>query len=229
MRAIMLHHAGGDRYAYRLFPSLLVPEIEVITPELPGRGDRFSEKLLDNISAIVEDLFQQILPFTDQNYVLVGKSMGALTGYLLLLKMMKQGVKLPEHVVFGSRKSPDGYAGHVKIAHLNSFDFWEGVKGYGGCPPALLQHQELMEMYEPILRADFKALEEYVFDQNTAIPIPVNADVWTGENDRITEEETYGWKHFFSGNVQFKTLPGGHFFMYDTPEYLTEKIKEVLK
>jgi surfactin synthase thioesterase subunit len=224
MRAILLHHAGGDKYAYRNYTAL-GSEVSTFATELPGRGDRFTEPLLDSMEAIVEDLLAQVKSQVGEPYVLVGKSMGALTGYLLMHRMMEAGLPLPMHVIFGSRKCPASYGEHVKIAHTDSKTFWKGVEAYGGCPPALLQHEELKELYEPILRADFKALEQYVHVQRPVLP--VSATIWTGENDAISEEETYGWCNHFGGEMTFATLPGGHFFMYEQPERVAERIREV--
>lgn len=224
MRAILLHHAGGDKYAYRNYTAL-APEISTFATELPGRGDRFTEPLLDEMGAIVEDLFRQVSSQVAEPYVLVGKSMGALTGYLLMHRLMEAGLPLPVHVIFGSRKCPASYGEHVRIAHTDSKTFWKGVEAYGGCPPALLQHEELKELYEPILRADFKALENYVHAERPLLP--VSATIWTGAEDAISEEVTYGWRQHFGGEVTFATLPGGHFFMYEQVDKVSERILEV--
>ena len=61
MKAILLHHAGGDKYAYRNMQERLLPEIESIAFELPGRSDRFSEKFVQNLEAAVDDIYRQLI------------------------------------------------------------------------------------------------------------------------------------------------------------------------
>jgi surfactin synthase thioesterase subunit len=225
MQVVFLHHAGGDKYSWRRYTDALPEGFVPLFLEIPGRGDRFSETLLDNMEAMVEDLFRQLSPQLKASYLLVGKSMGALKGYLLMHRLMNEGLPLPEHVFFGSRKCPASYAHHVRIAHTDSATFWKGVEGYGGCPPALLQHAELRELYEPILRADFKALENYIHQQRPLLP--VNATIMTGKEDSITLESTQGWSDHFSGQVDFITLPGGHFFMHEQAYTISRMMQEV--
>lgn len=59
-KAILLHHAGGDKYAFDRLKRNLLPEIESIAVELPGRGDRFSESLLYNYKDVVQEYFRQL-------------------------------------------------------------------------------------------------------------------------------------------------------------------------
>jgi len=226
MKAIFLHHAGGDQYSWRRYQDALPQGMEAVSLEIPGRGDRFSEPLLSNMEDISSDLFQQALPHLVQPYVLVGKSMGALMGYLLLHRIAQAGKPMPVHVFFGSRKCPASYSQHIKIAHLDSAGFWKGVESYGGLPQLLLEHQELKELYEPILRADFTALEQY--QHVSRPPLPVSATIMTGKTDSISLESTHGWSDHFSGEVDFLELPGGHFFMHEQAYTISAMIAERL-
>jgi surfactin synthase thioesterase subunit len=224
MKAIFLHHAGGDKYSWRRFQEALPPGVEPLALEIPGRGDRFSEALLFEMDAITDDLFRQILPHLSMPYVLIGKSMGALKGFLLLHRLHQHGLPLPIHVFFGSRKCPASYADHIRIAHLNSAEFWKGVESYGGLPAMLLEHQELKELYEPILRADFSALEQYQY--RDLPPLPVSATIMTGKTDGITLESTKGWSRHFDGEVDYLELSGGHFFMHEQAYTISAMIAE---
>ncbi len=224
MRVIFLHHAGGDKYSWRRYQEALSPQIEQIYLELPGRGDRFSEPLLNTTEAMINDLYQQILPHIQSPYILVGKSMGALHTYLLLHRIAASAKPLPLHVFLGSRKCPASYSSHVRIAQRDSEGFWEGVKGYGGCPPALLQHKELMELYEPILRADFQALETFAFESKPVLPVA--ATIMVGKDDQIKLSETDSWQNHFSGEVTFQEMLGGHFFMHEQAFTIGKMIEE---
>ena len=224
MKVIFIHHAGGDKYAWRKYQETLSAKIEKVCMELPGRGDRFSEPLLTDLNAMAEDLYSQILPHLTDNYVLVGKSMGALLAFLLVQKINTEGKKLPLHLFLSSRKAPGAYRSHKKIASEPSSLFWEGVKSYGGCPDFLLQHQELMDLYEPILRADFQALENFQFHPMPSLP--VSATVIVGKKDIIRLDEVKSWKDFFSSEVDFQELEGGHFVMYEQALTISKMIEE---
>jgi external thioesterase TEII len=96
------------------------------------------------------------------------------------------------------------------------------VQQYDGVPEQLLQHKELKEFYEPILRSDFEMLQHFneTFDSIESINVP--ATILFGENDtrNVTEEKMQGWKKFFSVAIEVKSFKGGHFFMYENNEVI---------
>ncbi len=55
----LLHFAGGNRYSFQfLLPQLSA--FNVVALELPGRGNRLNEPLLDNFNEAASDLYQQV-------------------------------------------------------------------------------------------------------------------------------------------------------------------------
>jgi hypothetical protein len=138
----------------------LLPEIESVAFELPGRSDRFGEPLLNDMHAITEDIFGQIKNELNDDYFFVGISMGSLIAYLLCHKIKANNLPLPKYLFLASRLSPDSYFDEPTIMNTSSEEFWNVVIKYDGVPQALVEHKELRELYEPILRADFEALEK---------------------------------------------------------------------
>jgi surfactin synthase thioesterase subunit len=210
----LLHHAGGDKYAYNNFKSALEIHHQCIAIELPGRGDRFSETLLQDIHAASQDIFIQINKAIVGEYCIVGISMGALLTFLVTHQLVENKMQLPKHIFLASRKSIHAYKEHKPIAKLPSKDFWDGVVKYGGVSENLLQHKELLELYEPILRADFEALECFN-PKERYIQLPISASIMIGNKDKITLNELTEWSAYFSQEVEVKTFEGGHFFLYE--------------
>ena len=227
MRLIFLHHAGGDKYAWRNYKGQFSQKIEQVYLELPGRGDRFGETLLTDIYAMVDDIYHSIQIYLNQPYVLVGNSMGALNAFLLTQKLQQQQQRLPLHLFLGSRPSPTVQLDFKKIAEEDSDGFWEGVKTYGGVPEALLQHKDLMNFYEPILRADFKALESFELKSTQTVDVP--ATIMIGKEDRFSLSEIKHWQSLFNKNIEFSEEEGGHFFMYDHVALIANMIEKAIE
>jgi surfactin synthase thioesterase subunit len=229
MKAILLHHAGGDKYSFRNLQDGLLPEIQSIAVEVPGRGDRFGEPLLNDIHEMTEDIFLQIKNELNEDYFFVGVSMGTLIAYLLCYKIKENNLPLPKHLFLASRLSPDSYFNEPTIIHTGSEEFWKVVVQYNGVPDALMKHQELRDLYEPILRSDFEALEKYNFSHTPKEKLNIPATILMGKEDvrNITMNTAKDWTHHFIKETDFKEFDGGHFFVYENKD-LANYIKSTL-
>lgn len=226
MILFLFHHAGGDKYFFREFEKLLAPQIEPISIEVPGRGDRFGESLLTTMDSVVEDVYNQIKPYIHKPYMMLGFSMGTLVTYSLMLKIRKLSKPLPQHVFILARESPDFFKRDIFSYKYSSKDFWNHVSKYGGLPEILLQNEEIKNMYEPILRADFQLLEE--FEYLPQPKLPVKATVILGEEDIVKLENAETWQLHFEQEIEIITLKGGHFFLIDNKEAVARIIKSMM-
>ena len=222
MKAILLHHAGGDKYAYRNMQQLLFPEIESIAFELPGRSDRFSEKFVSTLNEAVDDIYNQLIKELPEEYFIVGNSMGAIIAFLLTHKLQQGNKTLPKYLFLASRLSPDAYKHEPNIIGISSDDFWKVVQQYDGVPSQLLAHNELKEFYEPILRADFELLQHFNESFESIDTISVPATILFGDKDvrNVSLEKMQGWRKFLSSGFEIKSFGGGHFFMYENEEVI---------
>lgn len=234
MKAILLHHAGGDKYAFRTVEQWLLPEVESIALELPGRSDRFSEKFVLTLAAAVEDIYQQLVPQLPELYCLVGNSMGSILAFLLTHRLIREQKTPPQHIFLASRLSPDSYKQEPSIKGISSDDFWKVVQQYNGVPEQLLAHKELKEFYEPILRSDFELLQDFNETFETIEPISVPASILLGEQDtrNVTVEKMQGWQKFFTNDIDIQAFSGDHFFLYenkDVADYIKTKMLSHIK
>jgi medium-chain acyl-[acyl-carrier-protein] hydrolase len=229
MKAILFHHVGGDHYAFRNVQNWLLPEIESFAYELPGRADRYREPLLNNMDVMIEDAYRQTKPHMEEPFFFIGLSLGGLIAYHFSHYLKEHKLPLPSHLFIASRKCPESFFNQPLSSTLPGPEFWEYVSKFGGCPPLLLEHQELREFYEPILRADFALAEDYIekFESKDALDIP--AWIYYGEKDgrNLVETDATGWKPYFNNDFECKHFPGGHFFLYEEPDAVRH-IKQIL-
>lgn len=215
--------AGGNMAAYQS----LIPRVkaDLVTLELPGRGRRFTEPLLDSTKAQVQDLMAQITPQLRQPYAIYGHSMGSLLTYLLTIELLKAQYPAPAHLFVSGRGAP--HFGPSYIRHrLPSADFWKEIEELGGSPREVMENKDLRDLVEPILRADFKALETYTHLTTMALPVPLTT--FYGEDDKPTLEEMEAWKDYTAREMQLKPFPGGHFFINERPDDVAAMFNEVL-
>lgn len=230
MKAILFHHAGGDKYAYRNLQQSLLPEISCITVELPGRGDRFSEPLLYTIDEMLKDLFLQIEGELTEEYILVGMSMGAVLAFLLTHQLNEKNLPLPSAIFLASRLPFAHYETKDNLLELPSDAFWKFIVAYDARSETIVEHEELREIVEPILKADFIAMQHFDRKFVGLAPLKIPCFIMNGKDDvqlydaiRIKE-----WNNYFTDKPEYRLFAGGHFFLYEDAEvsgYIKSKIK----
>ena len=101
------------------------------------------------------------------------------------------------------------------------------MKDLGGMPDAILENEDLLSYFEPILRADFQACETYTYERSEPFNIPMT--VITGTEEDMTLEDIELWQNESSQKVDFIRMPGKHFFILEHAEEILKIITEKLK
>lgn len=179
--------------------------------ELPGRGRRAGEALRYSLEELADDAYAQLRGNLDKGrYALFGHSMGAALAYLCLLRIRSAGLPLPE-ALFLSGKAAPGVIQDKGRHRLPRPEFLEMLRAMGGCPPEILQHQELIDYFEPILRADFQAIETWRHRQEEPLQVPLV--VLVGRDDEVTRDKATAWSQVTSGEFRLHEFDGDHFFI----------------
>lgn len=211
MKCIFLPFAGASKFSYNLLVKNLPSYVVPLHPELPGRGSRIREQLLYNIPDMVDDLYKQLeKEVQNGRYVLFGHSMGAILGYELIKLLQKKEKPLPAKLIVSGRKGL--FAEKRTMYHdLPSVDFRKKLKELGGCPEEVLNSDILMDFFEPIIKADFAAVEQF---NTTIVKINVPITVLHGVGDVDAENQFPQWFDVASQQVPVYSFPGKHFFIF---------------
>lgn len=224
---ICLPFAGGTSFAYRAFSKHLCEKIEVRPVELPGHGSLFGKPQLPSLEAMTEYVFQQVEPVVKGGaYAIFGHSMGGMLAYLLARKIRDSLLPPPLHLFISARR-PGSVTPPFFWKDLSRDEFLERISALGGIPQEVLANRELMEIFEPILFHDVKALETHVHDEIAPLLTPIT--VLIGEDDDIPVADALCWCRETVGPVRVEVFPGGHFFAFERVEELGERIDSVLE
>lgn len=222
-----LPFAGGSSYAYKSFSQSFNPEVKLVAIELPGRGKRISEPLLYNIYDIVADVFEQIKDQLHQPFAIYGHSMGTLIGFLLTRRMIQQNYPLPKHLFFSGSGGPSCIEDRPIHYSLPYEEFIDALKKMGGAQDEILTNPEMMKFFEPILRADFQAVETYQYEEGDPFDIPITCML--GTEERTSYAEALQWQKESIHPVAIRQFPGNHFFIFDFEETIGELISSALR
>jgi surfactin synthase thioesterase subunit len=223
-----LPYAGGNKYSYREFEEIAPSFLNLITLDYPGRVPRMKEPLLSDIEELVNDSYKQIFKKVDQkDYAVYGHSMGGMVAYLLTRKLIENNHRAPLHLFITGTEGPSAASRLEKGRHLLPKDeFLQEMKDLDGIPEEILQSEELLSFFEPMLRSDFMACERYVYGNYEPIDIPMT--VITGTEENMEQDEIQLWQKETKSIVDFRQMPGKHFFIFKYPDKVVEIISKKL-
>lgn len=216
----MFHFAGGNSYSYRFLEPYL-REFTIEPVELPGRGMRSDERLLNDFESAANDLFNQVaLKIQNTDFILFGHSMGALLAFRVA-GMLDSHNKSPKYLIVSGNPGP-AIGANEKRYLLENKDFVSGLKKLGGLSVDFLQSEELLEYFLPIIKADFQIVDENGLKPGSVINVPIYAIM--GDLERYSNYIT-NWSSYTASDFTHKLLKGNHFFIYDNAEDIGKIIK----
>ena len=211
LRLFCFPYAGGAAVAFRDWPPLLGPSVEMCAVELPGHGTRLREPLVSRLESWVEPLASALEPWLDREFAFFGHSLGALLAFEVALRVGATG-RRPSGLCVSASAAPHMVAPGDPTSTLPRPAFIEKLRRLGGTPPAVLAHPELMTIMEPMLRADFAAFENYRCRPGAQLDCPIAA--FGGLRDPIVKRDRLeGWREHTRAGFSLEMFPGDHFFV----------------
>ncbi|KNC66759.1 thioesterase II family protein [Pseudoalteromonas ardens] len=211
MRLFCFPFAGGGVSAFHDWKGWMPPQTELVVMELPGRGRRFNEALMDDMSEIVTSMANEFLHYTDVPYVFFGHSLGALIATELLQTLSERGLPMPHLFISSGMRAPQ-FRARQTLHTLEEDAFIEALKHYNGTPHELLNNPELMALFLPVLRADFSLSENHIYRATPPFDFPLHL-VGGNEDSSVTREELNGWQALSSHEIRETWFPGDHFYL----------------
>ena len=94
---------------------------------------------------------------------------------------------------------------------------------YGGIPKLVLQDAEMMELFLPILRADFTLMESYRHLPSEPLDCPISA--FGGLEDRsVSRHDLEAWSEQTCERFSLRMFPGGHFFINNNQKHFLQAV-----
>ncbi len=218
--------AGGNACSYRPLVQCMHPSVKVVPLELPGRGRRSNEARVTCMRAMALDLIVCMRPSLDKPFALFGHSMGALAAYLVTSQLVKEQLPLPSHLFISGKGPPHRNSREAKGHTLPLDEFKMRLAEYGGSPAAVLDNEELMDYFAPIIRDDMRAVAEYQHKPVSPLNVPIT--VMIGTADTTTRSEALEWSDMTTSECRVFQCAGGHFFLFDHVDYICALIRSTL-
>lgn len=208
-RLLCLPYAGGSSSTYVKWGPALDPDIELVCVDPPGRGTRFGETRIGDVSRLSMRLAEELLPSLDRPFMLLGHSNGALLAFELARQLRAHG-RLP-HIFFASAKRAPSRVKETGNWHALPDDLLVAfLRATGIGQPEFYENRELVDLYLPTLRADLSLSETYRY--HAAAPLDAHLVTLRGSDDHgMDEDDLRSWAIEFTGSVKHFPISGGHF------------------
>lgn len=212
--------AGGSSYSYNPIFEHLPTGISSRTFELPGRGAKSRLPLNPDLRSLAGIVYEELKSAGPGKCVLYGHSMGALLAYLVVrqIKNSQDHIEVSHLVVSGC--TPPSYREVPKLSALPDEELIQQIIHMDGTPNDLWKEKELWDFFIPVIRSDFRAFEEYIYEKEPPLNVPLT--VITGTDELVKDHHLKGWNDITSHPVDFQKMPGGHFFINEHAKEMAE-------
>ncbi|MEZ8026219.1 thioesterase II family protein [Enterovibrio norvegicus] len=228
-RIFCLPHAGGSAGYFRQWRDAVPAHTELIAVQYPGREERLNHLCIDNMEDMVSALFTQFLEnpsLLREPFVIFGHSMGASIAYELTLKLLDAGFKLPKTLIASATDAP----GHANPTHFHISSDGSLIQEIVRLNPSLSflqEHEDLLQMILPSLRADYKLIESYGKRNAKRPPLPLPIIKLIGEDDdELSRKDALLWRNQTSTAFSLRVFQGGHFYLAEHYQGVMRTIME---
>ncbi|WP_291584166.1 thioesterase II family protein [Clostridium sp. UBA6640] len=228
IKLFCIPYAGGSGLIFYKWKKYLNSYIQLEPIELKGRGRRFGEKFYETLEEAVNDIFEIIkVQIENEEYAIYGHSMGSLLAYELYYKINSENLRMPTHMLFSGHEAPNIERQERNIHLLPDDEFIKEVIDLGGTPEDISNNKELLDLFIPILRSDFRILDNYKYKEGRN-KIHCDISIFNGKQDDISLEAILKWKEHGDKSFNVYNFEGNHFFINDNVENITKIINETL-
>jgi surfactin synthase thioesterase subunit len=201
--------------------------------ELPGRGRRIREPLLEDYAALTALLTRELvtaLAAIDGPYAIFGHSMGALLAHGIAQRLRTQSVRPPCALLASACAAPS--AREWSLADDSDAALISSLRRQGGTREEVFDCPELLEMTLPVLRADYRVCTSFQQvraqqSQEDLLSMPVH--VFGGIEDVVPPAGLRAWQRETSGHFTLDWFSGGHFYLQPQQHALLARIGDYLR
>jgi medium-chain acyl-[acyl-carrier-protein] hydrolase len=211
VRLFCFPYAGGGASIFQRWPEYFPEDIELNAIQLPGHETRICDPPHSGLHPLLCELAEVLQPHLSRPFALLGHSMGALISYELTRRIRRDVGVLPTVLFLSGLRALQIPNPDPPLHSLSDPDFIQQMQTRYGMPATLRQESELLELFMPLLRANFQMCETYTYLPEPPLDCPLS--VFGGLQDpRISREDLAAWKLQTRRELRLRMIEGGHYF-----------------
>jgi surfactin synthase thioesterase subunit len=225
-RLFCIPYAGGSASMYRQFTASTPAWLQVVPIELPGRGRLVKEPLASSLVELAGLIATTIGQTSDKPYAIFGHSLGALLAYQATAMLGASGIPQQPLRLYLSGVTPP-FLGRERppLSNMDEATLLKYMRAFEGTPEAILNDPSIRAFLLPILRSDFRLVEQFQLNEPLRIQVPLTV-LWGNEDPATPEPDMLQWERAAAGDFLIRSYPGGHFFL-NRPEIMADIVRDL--
>jgi surfactin synthase thioesterase subunit len=195
---------------------------------LPGRGKRLREPPETDWPRLLAHLAPALRALADRPLAFFGHSLGAVLAFEVTRAWRAATGPRPSHLFISGSRPPQVPRKRPALRNVSQAEFLAALQEYGGTPPEVLAHAELMELIMPALRADFALAEQYRYQPEPPLEVPFTL-MGGADDPRVAPAALEGWREQTRGPCRTRIFPGGHFYLEAQAQAVAAEIARTLE
>jgi len=208
----------GARKVSTLLDFCKANAVEVLAPQLPGRGARGKEPFIKTTQEVAEAVVKVIAHrlFSDGvPYCVIGHSVGTWNGFEFLSLLRDEGLPMPLKTFFSGFPSPDIPVDERPwVADNDTLDdpaFKDESRGWD--TNEVVFSDGMWKMFGPLMRADFGLFDRYAFGRAADAPFDFPLTTFYATKDKkVKEKHVKGWERFTTKAFSISPIEGHHLY-----------------
>jgi len=203
-------YAGGSAQAFRGWAEHLPEGVALQAWEPAGHGRRMRERPHRRIDGYAREVADG-MAHADRPFVLFGHSLGGLVAFEAARELRRRGSPEPRAILVAATSAPQEIRPRRLRHQMPDDELLDELRSFNGTPAAVLEDEDLLRMFLPVVRADFEAVETYEYSFEPPLACPIG--VFGGVRDRVMAPDTLqDWEAQTSSEFSLEWVPGDHFF-----------------
>jgi medium-chain acyl-[acyl-carrier-protein] hydrolase len=215
--------AGGAASVFRGWRERAAAHVQPLPVQLPGREQRWDEAPYTELSTLVQTLVSVLSPLLRPPFALFGHSMGAFIAFELARELRRLNRPGPVRLFVSACRAPHIPDPHPSLSGLPQAEFVARLQRLNGVSEEVVRNHDMIEFLTPMLRADFRMCDTYVYRPGRPLDCPISA--FAGIDDTYTRRSHLAmWRRYTRAAFVERSLPGNHLFLMSATAAILDAI-----
>jgi medium-chain acyl-[acyl-carrier-protein] hydrolase len=213
---------------FRRWARFLPASVELCGCELPGHGLHGHEPPITEMKLALDSAVSNLRNHLEMPVIFFGHSMGAMLCFEVARRLRQEGLAQPLSLLVSACHAPQNPAQSEPMSGLPDRELMQHLHCMEGTPPEILEDEDFINQYVPILRADLHMADHYQYRPEPPLDLPITA--FGGRNDReVQSEELRAWRLQTNAIFEQWMFAGGHFYFRSSEKDFLRVLSETLE